>query len=41
MTTADDIEQRIAMLEKTVAELWRCCDDLYSKHGQNSPRPEF
>jgi hypothetical protein len=35
---ADDTEQRIAMLEKTVAELWRCCDDLYSMHGRQSPR---
>jgi hypothetical protein len=35
---ADDIEQRIATLEKTVANLWRAIDELYSFHGRMSPR---
>jgi hypothetical protein len=34
----DDTQERIAILEKTVADLWECVDDLYAKHGQNSPR---
>jgi hypothetical protein len=34
----DDIEQRIAMLEKTVSELWKCIDELYAFHGRQSPR---
>jgi uncharacterized coiled-coil protein SlyX len=35
---ADDIEQRIAALEKTVAALWKCIDELYAFHGRQSPR---
>jgi hypothetical protein len=34
----NDTEQRLDALEKTVADMWRCIDDLYTKHGQNSPR---
>jgi hypothetical protein len=35
---ADNIEHRLAMLEQTVFDLWKCIDTLYAKHGQNSPR---
>ena len=35
---ADNIEQRLAMLEKTVSDLWKCIDELYAFHGRESPR---
>ena len=35
---ADDIEQRIAALGKTIANLWRAIDELYAFHGRMSPR---
>jgi hypothetical protein len=34
----EDTEQRISILEKTVADLWKCCDEQYSMHGRQSPR---
>jgi hypothetical protein len=38
MTMADDTEQRIAALEKTITSLWRCVDELYAFNGRQSPR---
>jgi hypothetical protein len=38
MTTAEDTEQRVKVLEQTVAALWKCCDELYAFHGRQSPR---
>jgi hypothetical protein len=35
---ADDIEQRLALLEKNVSDLWKCVDDLFGLHGRQSPR---
>jgi hypothetical protein len=33
-----DTQERIAALEKTVASLWRCVDELYAFNGRQSPR---
>jgi hypothetical protein len=35
---ADDTEKRLALAEKTIADLWKCVDRLFSYHGQQSPR---
>jgi len=35
---ADDIAERIAMLETTVRDLWKCVDELYGFNGRQSPR---
>jgi hypothetical protein len=35
---ADDTEQRLALLEKNVSDLWKCVDDLFALHGRQSPR---
>jgi hypothetical protein len=35
---SDHIEQRLALLEKNVSDLWKCVDDLFALHGRQSPR---
>jgi hypothetical protein len=35
---ADDTDQRLALLEKNVSDLWKCVDDLFALHGRQSPR---